>query len=51
MPLRRGRTSRMLCKIADLLVEVPADGGMDARCAEYLYDQPGEADINITTDM
>jgi hypothetical protein len=41
----------MLCKIADLLVEVPADGGMDVRCTDYLYDQPGEPDITITTDM
>lgn len=37
----------MLCKIADLLVEVPDTGDMGRRCADYLYTGPGEADITI----
>ena len=37
----------MLCKIADLLVEVPEAGGMASRCREYLTQQGGEADIVI----
>lgn len=37
----------MLCKIADLLVEVPATGDMPQRCEEYLYTGPGEPDIVI----
>lgn len=36
----------MLCKIADLLVEIPAAGGMDLRCRDYLCPQ-GESDITI----
>ncbi len=37
----------MRYKIADLITEVPADGGMDARCREYLYDGDGDTDITI----
>lgn len=36
----------MLCKVADLLVEIPAAGGMELRCRDYLCPQ-GEADITI----
>lgn len=41
----------MLCKIADLLIEVPAAGGMDSRCAEYLCDKESEPDIVICDDL
>lgn len=37
----------MLCKIADLLVEVPAVGGMAPRCEKYLCSAVGQADIVI----
>ena len=37
----------MLCKIADLLVEVPAAGGMDTRCQAYLCNSEENADIVI----
>ena len=37
----------MLCKISDLLVEIPAAGGMPARCRDYLYDEKKEPDITI----
>ena len=41
----------MLCKIADLLVEVPAVGGMPPRCREYLTSQDGEVDIAIHEEL
>lgn len=37
----------MLCKIADLLVEVPAVGDLPRRCESYLTRETGEADIVI----
>ena len=37
----------MLCKIADLLVEVPATGDMPQRCENYLYTGEGQPDIVI----
>ena len=37
----------MLCAIADLIVEVPAEGGLDSRCRDYLYSGEGLADIVI----
>lgn len=40
----------MLCKIADLLIEVPEAGGMYPRCREYLAKETGSADIIIRTD-
>lgn len=40
----------MLCKIAELITEVPEAGGMAPRCQEYLYDGESEADIVIRED-
>jgi len=37
----------MLCKIADLVVDVPAAGGLASRCAEYLHGGGDCADIVI----
>ena len=37
----------MLCKISDLIVEIPEAGGMSSRCQEYLIDGRGKADIVI----
>ena len=37
----------MLCKIADLIVEVPDAGGMAPRCKDYLWCGEAEADIII----
>jgi hypothetical protein len=37
----------VLCKVADLLVEIPEAGGMSPRCGEYLIGQDREADIVI----
>ena len=37
----------MLCKIADLYVELPGAGGMDARCREYLAEGEITPDIII----
>ena len=40
----------MLCEISDLLVEVPAAGGMSPRCREYLTEKTGSADIVINAE-
>ena len=40
----------MLCKIADLLVEIPAAGGMTPRCKGYLHDSEACPDIQILSD-
>lgn len=37
----------MLCKIADLFVEVPAAGGLDRRCAAYITEEKKTPDIVI----
>ncbi|MBO5867652.1 MAG: hypothetical protein J6Q54_01930 [Oscillospiraceae bacterium] len=37
----------MLCKIAELLVEVPEVGDLPQRCEAYLAKEPGKADIVI----
>lgn len=41
----------MLCKIADLIAEVPEAGGMAPRCKNYLYSGNDGADIIIRTDL
>ena len=41
----------MLCKIADLIADVPAADGLDRRCADYLYSGERGADIIIRTDL
>lgn len=41
----------MLCNISDLVVEVPASGGMAPRCREYLTDETLLADIIIREDI
>ena len=35
----------MLCKIADLFVEIPDAGGLSPRCQEYLIDEQEKTDI------
>lgn len=41
----------MLCKIADLLIEIPEAGGLSPRCREYLTQEQGNADIIISADL
>ena len=42
----------MLCKISDLLTEVPATGNMPERCKEYITEDKGNsADITIRADL
>ena len=41
----------MLCKIADLFVNVPEAGGMTSRCREYLTTKNVSADITICADQ
>ena len=40
----------MLCKIADLMIEIPATGDMRSRCREYLSNMNVSADITIRAD-
>ena len=40
----------MLCKIAELLTEVPAAGGMASRCRDYLAPDAGAANIVIVQE-
>ena len=40
----------MRCKIADLITEVPAAGGLAPRCEAYLWHGPEEPDIVIRPD-
>jgi hypothetical protein len=40
----------MLCKIADLIVEVPDAGGMAPRCKDYLYAGDLQPDITIKSE-
>ncbi len=37
----------MICKIADLTVDVPSAGGLSPRFTEYLYEFRGQTDIRI----
>ena len=37
----------MLCKIADLIAEIPEAGGLPPRCREYLHDGPEAPDIVV----
>lgn len=41
----------MLCKIADLIIEVPEAGGMAPRCRDYLIHEQVSADIIIRADL
>lgn len=41
----------MLCRIADLLIEIPDAGGMAPRCREYMTEEKGSADIIIRADL
>jgi hypothetical protein len=39
----------MICKIADLVVELPEAGGLSSRCGDYLYE--GKTNPDITIDV
>ena len=41
----------MLCKIADLIAEVPTADGLAVRCEDYLYSGNDGADIIIRTEL
>lgn len=41
----------MLCKIADLMTDVPMAGGLASRCAAYRCDESNGADITIRTEL
>lgn len=41
----------MLCKIADLIVDVPEAGGLASRCKDYLYADEVGADITVRTEL
>ena len=40
----------MICKIADLIVDIPAVGDLISRCKDYRYDGIDGADIHIRTE-
>ena len=40
----------MICKVADLITEVPKDGNLESRCQDYLYNGDSGADIIIRTE-
>lgn len=40
----------LLCKVADLITEIPKAGGLAPRCAEYLWDGKDCADVIIRTN-
>ena len=40
----------MRCKIADIVTEVPAAGGLAARCKAYLWNDAGEPEITISEE-
>lgn len=41
----------MICKIADILVDVPAVGDLVSRCEDYLANEVHGADITIRTEL
>lgn len=41
----------MLCKIADLIVEIPEVGDLVPRCQKYIYDEDHDVDITICTEL
>lgn len=41
----------MLCKIADLITEVPEAGDLVPRCKAYLYEGTAPADVVISTEL
>lgn len=41
----------MVCKIAELITEVPSAGGLAPRCRDYLYSGENGADVIIRTDL
>ena len=41
----------MLCNIADLITDVPTAGGLASRCAAYISNLSGPADITIHEDL
>ena len=41
----------MLCKIAELITEIPEAGGLAPRCQAYLWEGKEKADITIRTEL
>lgn len=41
----------MICKIADLITDVPASNGLDIRCRDYLCECKDGVDIRIHTEL
>lgn len=41
----------MITEIADLLVDIPTEGGMPSRCQEYITFETSKADIIIQSDL
>ncbi len=41
----------MICKIAELITEIPESGGLASRCKTYLWEKEESADVIIRTDF
>ena len=41
----------MICRIADLIVDIPASGSLAPRCTEYLCDDMTSTDVIIRTEL
>lgn len=41
----------MICKIADLIAEIPTADGLAVRCRNYLYDGNATADITVRSEL
>lgn len=41
----------MICKIAELVVDVPAAGGLASRCKEYLIEDKETTDVVVRTEL
>lgn len=50
-PVLRAVSGKMLCKIADLITDVPAAGGLASRCQPYIWENAGEPDVVIREDL
>lgn len=51
MLLVGGKSIQMLCKIADLITEVPEAGGLASRCEEYFFSGEKRADVIIRPEL
>lgn len=49
--MKNGNRDKMICRIAELLVDVPAAGGLTPRCADYIEENEKTPDIVISEEL